>query len=100
MSGLIVRHAPHLDGSEPIGVWLDVAWSVYLDMGVMASKFRDGTTSVTELWESFLYEGDDGKPSPEQWGSSESAQRGQAAMMAMFGGSPDMNAAPSVGDEL
>lgn len=99
MSGLIVRHAPHLDGSESIGVWVDVAWSVYLEIGIAAGKFRDGTDSVNELWESMSSEvTEDGKPSPREWGASERAQRGQEALMSMFGGGP-MGAAPAVGEE-
>jgi hypothetical protein len=98
MSGLIVRAAPTLDGSESIGVWVDVAWSVYLEIGIQAAQFREGTDSVNELWESLTSEGDDGKPTPEQWGASERAQRGQEALMSMFGGGA-MGAAPAVGDE-
>lgn len=98
MSGLLIRHAPNLDGTESIGVWVDVAWSVYLEIGITAGSFRDGTDSVRDLWDSLAFEGDDGKPTPEQWGASEHAQRGQEALMSMFGGGP-MGAAPAVGEE-
>lgn len=98
MSGLLIRNAPQLDGTESIGVWVDVAWSLYLEIGTKLNDFRDGQDGVTDLWESLAFEGQDGKPTPEQWGASEQAQRGQEALMSMFGGGP-MGAAPSVGEE-
>lgn len=96
MAGRIARDAPHLDGSEDIGVWFDVAWSVYTDMAMQID--RDRMDHLDELWRQLNSASDDGMPTAEEWGTSEQAQRGQAALMSMLGGSPSMGAAPGVGD--
>lgn len=97
MAGRIAMAAPHLDGSEDVGVWFDVAWHAYLTMAIeLAAVDPD---AIDEMWTSLLSESEDGQPTPEEWGTSERAQKGQAALMAMFGGSPDMGAAPGFGEE-
>ncbi len=96
MAGQIVTSAPHLDGSESIGVWVDVAWHAYVEL--MLKLDKDSLAHIETVWDELddvLTE--DGKPTPEEWGASAKAQQGQAALMAMFGGSPDMGAAPSGG---
>lgn len=96
MSGLLVRNAPHLDGTEPIGVWYDAAFSCYVEMALQID--RDKLDALDELQTSLEAENDDGKPTMETWGTSEQAQRGQAAMLAMVGGlGDDMGATPSAG---
>jgi hypothetical protein len=97
MAGRIARDAPHLDGSEDIGVWFDVAWSVYTDMAMTLD--RDRLDHLEELWDTLRSASTDGQPTPEEWGASEKAQRGQAAMMSMFGGDPNMGAAPGIGED-
>jgi hypothetical protein len=100
MSGLLIRHAPHLDGTESIGVWFDVAWSVYLEAGVFMSKFG-GVDVLDDLWEDLDSQiSEDGKPTPEEWGTSEKAQRGQDALMSMLGGMGGMGMAPGIGEEV
>lgn len=103
MAGLIARDAPHLDGSEDIGVWFDVAWAAYLDVSLRLGTAGIQSEVIDDVWEELAAETDaNGQPTPEQWGASEKAQRGQAALMAMFGASPDMGdagMAPGVGDE-
>jgi len=98
MAGQITASAPHLDGSESIGVWFDLAWSVYVD--IMLRLDTNSLEHIEGVWEDLAAELDEnGKPRPEDWGTSEKAQQGQAAMMAMFGGGPEMGMAPNVGDE-
>jgi hypothetical protein len=102
MAGLIARDAPHLDGSEDIGVWFDVAWAAYLDISIRLGQAGVQLDTITDIFEELGAETDEnGQPTPEQWGASEKAQRGQASLMAMFGASPDMGmgSAPGVGDE-
>lgn len=96
MAGRLARDASHLDGSEPIGVWFDVAWATYADL--ISELDRDMFDHIKDRWDDLSAELDEnGKPTPESWGASESAQQGQAALMAMFGGSPDMGVAPPTG---
>lgn len=99
MSGQMAATAPHLDGTEDIGVWFDVAWATYANM--LVSLDRDKLDALEQTWDELAAElSADGRPTPETWGASEKAQQGQAAMMAMFGGGPgDMGMAPGVGDE-
>lgn len=100
MAGHIAATAPHLDGSEDIGVWFDVAWASFmhisLQMGTAGAKEEALQDTFTDLGREL---DENGMPRPEDWGTSEAAQRGQANLMAMFGGAPDMGAAPNVGDE-
>lgn len=97
MAGRLARDAPHLDGSEPIGVWFDVAWSVYADL--LKDLDRDHLDAIEDTWEDTLSKGDPANPTPEEWGTSERAQQGQAAMFAMVGGMPggDGGAFPETG---
>ena len=98
MSAQIVSTAPHLDGSESIGVWVDVAWHAYVEL--MLKFDKQSLEHVESVWDELAAELDEnGKPTPETWGASPQAQAGQASLMAMFGGSPDMGMAPGVGDE-
>lgn len=100
MAGHIAATAPHLDGSESIGVWFDVAWASYMHVSMQLGMTGAKTEAVDEVWEQFAEETDEnGKPTPETWGTSEKAQQGQAAFMAMFGAGPDTGMAPSLGDE-
>lgn len=97
MSGLMVRHAPRFDGSEDIGTWVDVAWTVYLEAGQIMHQYGNAG-AIEDLWDDLATEtAEDGKPLPEQWGTSEQAQRGQEALMSMLGGT---GMAPSVGEEV
>jgi hypothetical protein len=101
MSGQIASSAPHLDGSESIGVWFDVAWAAYVH--VMLTLDKQALEHIEGVWDDLAAELDEnGKPTPETWGASPQAQAGQASLMAMFGGSPDMGdmgTAPGVGDD-
>lgn len=98
MAGRIAATAPHLDGRESIGVWFDVAWAAYVEVSLKLD--RDRLDAIEEMWDGLSAKLDDnGKPTPEEWGTSQQAQQGQAALMSMFGGAPDMGAAPGVGDE-
>lgn len=100
MAGRLAREAPHLDGSEPIGVWFDAAWATYLDVQLAMGQVGVEEEKLQEAYESLGEPLDDnGQPTPETWGTSTQAQQGQAAMFAMFGATPDMGAAPTVGDE-
>lgn len=100
MAGHIAATAPHLDGSEDIGVWFDVAWAAYLHICLQMGAVGVQLDTIDELWDGLAADVDEnGKPRPEEWGTSEKAQRDQANLMAMFGGGPGMGAAPSVGDE-
>lgn len=98
MAGHIATTAPHLDGSEPIGVWFDVAWACYVEM--MLKLDSHALEHIETVWDELAMKlTEDGKPTPEEWGASPQAQAGQASLMAMFGGSPDMGGAPPIGDE-
>lgn len=100
MTGSLARDASHLDGSEDIGVWFDVAWATYLDLSVRLAGAGIKSAAIDDAYDDLAAETDEnGQPTPEQWGASEKAQRGQAALMSMFGGSPDMGMAPNIGDE-
>lgn len=100
MAGHIAASAPHLDGSESIGVWFDVAWASYLHVGMQMGVAGAKAEAIEDAWEDLAAELDEnGQPTPETWGTSTRAQQGQADLMAMFGASPDMGAAPGVGDE-
>lgn len=101
MTGHVAATAPHLDGSEDIGVWFDVAWAAYMHVALTLGTAGVKQEAVDDIWEGLTEKLDDnGQPTPETWGTSESAQRGQAAMFAMFGASPDMGAAPTIGDDV
>jgi hypothetical protein len=98
MAGQIAATAPHLDGTESIGVWFDVAWAAYVE--IMLKLTPDALDAIENVWDELDDATDEnGKPTPEEWGASAKAQQGQAALMAMFGGAPDMGFAPNVGDE-
>jgi hypothetical protein len=98
MAGQIAVSAPHLDGTESIGVWFDVAWHAYVEL--MLKLDPQSLEHIETVWDELDDQlTPDGKPTPEEWGTSTKAQAGQANLMAMFGGSPDMGAAPSFGDE-
>ena len=100
MSGHMAATAPHLDGSEDIGVWFDVAWASFMHVSMQAGGSGASMDAIDDAYEGLSERlTEDGKPTPEEWGTSEAAQRGQAAMFAMFGATPDMGAAPSVGEE-
>ncbi len=101
MSGLMVRHAPHLDGSASSGGWADAAWTVYLEAGQIIHTFGD-VDALDDLWNDLAADAtEDGKPTPEQWGASEKAQRGQEALMSMLGGgAAAMGMAPGIGEEV
>jgi hypothetical protein len=98
MAAQIVSTAPHLDGSESIGVWVDVAWHAYVEF--MLKFDRDSMDHIEKVWDELGMElTEDGKPTPEQWGASAEAQAGQAALMAMFGGPAPMGGAPESGSQ-
>lgn len=100
MAGRITADAPHLDGTEPIGVWFDVAWAAYMEIILKMGAVGVQQEVLDDLWGELAAElTPDGQPTPESWGTSQQAQQGQAAMFAMFGATPDMGAAPTVGDE-
>lgn len=100
MAGHIAATAPHLDGSEDIGVWFDVAWASYMHVSIQLGMTGAKTDAIDEVWDAFAEPiGEQAGPTPETWGTSAEAQQGQAAFMAMFGGGGGMGAAPAVGDE-
>lgn len=94
MAGRIARDAPHLDGTEPIAVWFDVAWATYADL--LATLDQDHLDVIEETWGKVSADHDTENPTMETWGTSEEAQAGQAALMAMLGGMPGMGD-PAVG---
>lgn len=89
MAGRLARDAPHLDGSEPIAVWFDVAWATYADL--IASLDQRHLSAIEDAWEEVAFAPE--KQTMETWGASETAQQGQASLMAMLGGMP-----PGMGD--
>lgn len=88
MAGRLARDAPHLDGTEPIGVWFDVAWATYADL--LKDLDRDHLDAIDNAWEETVAEYDTTQPTMENWGTSDKAQEAQAALMAMVGGMPPM----------
>jgi hypothetical protein len=100
MAGRLARDAPHLDGTEPIAVWFDVAWATYADL--LTNIDQDQLDFMTERWEEIGADHDLDQPTMDTWGTSERAQHGQAALMAMLGGpgamGADSGASPGIGE--
>lgn len=88
MAGRIARDAPHLDGSEPIGMWVDVAWATHADL--LLTLDRERLDLIEEAWEDLTADYDTSKPTMETWGNSPQAQEAQAALLALVGGMPGM----------
>ena len=97
MAGQLATHAPHLDGSEDVGVWFDAAWSLYLDLMIRLGEI--GLEPIDDMYEELCSVDEPGQPTAETWGTSEKAQRGQEAMFAMLGGmGGPTGAAPATGE--
>lgn len=87
MAGQLAIRAPHLDGSEPIGLWFDAAWAVYGDflMDVDSQRLDVLDEAMTGLLEPDVDQ--DGAPTGadaptmETWGADPAAQASQAALM-------------------
>ena len=88
MAGRLVREAPHLDGTEPIGVWCDAVWSIYAD--ILKDLDREHLDVIEDAWEDITADYDTSQPTAETWGTSEKAQAAQAALLARVGGMPGM----------
>lgn len=84
MAGQLTLRAPHLDGSEPIAVWFEVAWALYSDFAL--THGRDGVEALDSLMDTLNELGDDDPdtadgPTMETWGADPEAQAAQADLM-------------------
>lgn len=73
----------------PVGAWCDAAWSAWVDLMLrIDSKAR--VDALSETWDELHapLPTEDGGPSMDDWGTSQTAQAGASNLMAMLGGPP------------
>lgn len=85
--GTLAREGLHPDQAPemPVGVWCDAAWSAWTDL-LLRIDGQERVDALQQMWDEINTPLDKPEPTMADWGTSDAAQAGAAALMAMMGG--------------